>query len=51
VDSAVDIWVYAETPNDAWVKELGERAYQVAGGGDIRQISYSPAIASTEPSA
>lgn len=41
VDSAVDIWVYAETPNDAWVKELGERAYQVAGGGDIRQISYS----------
>ena len=41
VDNAVDIWIYAETPNEAWVKELGERAYQVAGGGDIRQISYS----------
>lgn len=40
VDDAVEIWVYTEIPNDAWVKELGERAYQVAGGGDIRQISY-----------
>ena len=41
VDDAVDIWIYAEMPNEAWVKELGPRAYQVAGGGDIRQISYN----------
>ena len=40
VDNAVEIWVYTEIPNDVWVKELGQRAYQVAGGGDIRQISY-----------
>jgi peptide/nickel transport system substrate-binding protein len=41
VDHAVDIWIYAETENHAWVTELGERAYQAVGGGDVRQISYS----------
>ena len=43
VDNAVDVWLYSETPNDAWVKELGEDAIAIAGGGDIRTITYSPA--------
>jgi peptide/nickel transport system substrate-binding protein len=41
VDNAVEIWMYSETPNDAWVKELGEDAIALGGGGDIRTISYS----------
>lgn len=41
VDNAVEIWMYSETTNDAWVKELGEDAISLGGGGDIRNISYS----------
>lgn len=40
VDNAVEVWMYSETPNDAWVKELGENAIVLGGGGDIRNISY-----------
>lgn len=40
VDNAVEIWLYTETPNDAWVKDLGEDAISLGGGGDIRRISY-----------
>jgi peptide/nickel transport system substrate-binding protein len=41
VDIAAEIWMYSETPNDAWVKELGEDAIALGGGGDIRNIDYS----------
>lgn len=41
VDLAAEIWMYSETPNDAWVKELGEDAIALGGGGDIRNIDYS----------
>ena len=41
VDQAVDIWVYTETQNDAWIKELGEAVTAIGGGGDIRRISYT----------
>lgn len=40
VENATEIWMYSETPNDAWVKELGENARVLGGGGDIRNISY-----------
>jgi peptide/nickel transport system substrate-binding protein len=40
VDNATEIWIYNETPNEAWVKELGEDAIALGGGGDIRTISY-----------
>lgn len=41
VDIAAEIWMYSETPNDAWVKELGVDAIALGGGGDIRNIDYS----------
>jgi peptide/nickel transport system substrate-binding protein len=40
VENATEIWMYSETPNEAWVKELGENAMALGGGGDIRNISY-----------
>jgi peptide/nickel transport system substrate-binding protein len=40
VENATEIWMYSETPNDAWVKELGEDVTPLGGGGDIRNISY-----------
>ncbi|HWV36265.1 MAG TPA: hypothetical protein VNZ55_11580, partial [Thermomicrobiales bacterium] len=42
VDNAAEIWLYTETPNEAWVKELGEDAVVLGGGGDIRRITYTP---------
>jgi peptide/nickel transport system substrate-binding protein len=41
VDMAAEIWMYSETPNDAWVKELGEDAIALSGGGDIRNIEFN----------
>jgi peptide/nickel transport system substrate-binding protein len=43
VDDAVEIWVYVEVANNAWVKELGTSDMQIAGSADIRLITYTPA--------
>jgi peptide/nickel transport system substrate-binding protein len=40
VEDAVEIWVYAQTENDAWVKELG-KPYDPIMGGDVREIGYT----------
>lgn len=41
VDDAVEIWVYVEVANTAWVKELGTSDMAIAGGSDIRVVSYT----------
>ena len=41
VDDAVDIWIYTEVENNAWVRELGTSDMAIAGGSDIRVISYA----------
>jgi peptide/nickel transport system substrate-binding protein len=43
IDDAVDIWVYTEVANNVWVKELGTSDMAIAGGSDIRVVTYSPA--------
>lgn len=40
VEDAVEIWVYIETPNSAWVNELVNPNLPVMGG-DIRTLTYS----------
>ena len=42
VDDAVDIWIYTEVENKAWVKELGTSDMAITGGADIRVVTYSP---------
>lgn len=42
VDDAVEIWVYVEVTNNAWVSELGTSDMQIAGSADIRLVTYSP---------
>jgi ABC-type transport system substrate-binding protein len=39
VEDAVEIWVYTEIENDAWVAELGE-PYDTIMGGDVRNIRF-----------
>jgi len=39
VEDAVEIWVYTEMENDAWVAELGN-PYDPIMGGDVRAIGY-----------
>lgn len=41
VDDAVDIWIYTEVENKAWVKELGTSDMAITGGADIRVVSFS----------
>ncbi len=40
VEDVVEIWVYTEVANDAWVKELGPDTFYPVMGGDIRTLSY-----------
>ena len=39
VEDAVEIWVYTEIENDAWVAELGS-PYDTIMGGDVRAVGY-----------
>ena len=43
VDDQVEIWVYTEIANDAWVAELGDNYFEIIGGSDIRNITYTQA--------
>ncbi|HET7092003.1 MAG TPA: ABC transporter substrate-binding protein, partial [Thermomicrobiales bacterium] len=40
VNDAVEIWVYTETENDAWVKDLAGAVNDPILGGDIRNFGY-----------
>jgi peptide/nickel transport system substrate-binding protein len=40
VNDAVEIWVYTETENDAWVKDLAGAINDPILGGDIRNFGY-----------
>ncbi len=41
VEDAVEIWVYTEVANDAWVTEIGDNFMKIAGPSDIRVISFT----------
>ena len=41
VEDAVEIWVYAQTENDAWVNTLGGAVYDPVMGTDTRPIFFA----------